>query len=141
METPPTLAERRSAGLLHLATIPAPIVAPVVALALSRRSRYLSAHALQSLYGTLALNLMLGAALLVSFGYTLSRLWHHYQTDWREFSLVEFLVRFAIGWAILALLAAVNAILAVRDALRAYRGDWPKERRVLKQLASRWTAK
>ena len=134
----PSVADRRLAALLHLGTIPAPIVAPIVGICLFRKNRYVTAHALQCLYETLVLNILLGIAIVASFTYTLTRLWHHYQTDWQNFSLTEFLLRFLVGWLLLGLLALINTIQALRAAAKANGGAWPKHGRVVKALHSRF---
>jgi uncharacterized membrane protein len=131
-------ADRRLAALLHLSCIPAPIVAPVVGICLFRRNRFVTAHALQCLYETLVLNILLGIAILASFAYTLSRLWHHYQTGWQDFSLVEFGLRFLVGWLALGILAGINTLLAIRAALRANGGAWPRHGHVVKALHRRF---
>ena len=121
---------------MHLATIPAPVWGPLVGLAVVPRSRYVRAHALQALYETVVLNVLLAVTMTCSLIYTLTRLWHHYQTGWVEFSWTEFLLRFAIGWLLLGLLAVINGIQAIRAAGRANAGVWPKQARVVKRLTS-----
>src|SRR5688572_27805737 len=125
----PTLEEneKRMAALMHLATIPAPIWGPLVGLAISPKSRFVRAHALQALYETLLLNLLLGIAMICSLIYSITRLWHHYQTDWVNFSWTEFLLRFAVGWLLLGTLWLINCIQALRAAARANAGTWPRQ--------------
>ena len=124
------------AAIMHLATIPAPIWGPLVGIAVAGKSRYVRAHALRALYETLLLNVLLGIAMICSLAYSISRLWYHYQTDWVNFSWTEFLLRFAVGWLILGLLAFVNMVQAVRAASKANAGVWPKQARVVKRLIS-----
>jgi hypothetical protein len=129
-----TDADKRWATLTHLATIPAPFIAPIVSLAIFRKSRYVCAHALQALYEHLFLKIFLALALVCSFTYSLTRLWHHYQTDWKEFSWTEFLIRFVVGFLILALLELINAIQAVYAASKANKGVWPKNGRIVRGI-------
>ncbi len=136
VEPIPAPHEKRMAALMHVAAIFAPIWGPLVGAAVAGRSRYVRAHALQALYETLLLNLLLGVAMVCSLIYSISRLWYHYQTDWQHFSWTEFLLRFAIGWLILGLLALINAVLSIRAAVKANAGVWPKRARVVKRLTS-----
>ncbi len=128
--------EKRLAALMHLSTIPAPIWGPLVGMAIAGKSGYVRSHALQALYETILLNILLGIAMVCSLLYSLLRLWYHYQTDWVNFSWTEFLLRFAIGWLLLGLLALINAFQAIRAASKAHAGEWPKRSRVVKRLTS-----
>jgi hypothetical protein len=119
---------------MHLATIPAPIVAPLIGLAIARKSRYVTAHALQALYETFALNVALGAVMFCSFVDTLTRLWTLYHNDWQGFSLTEFLLRFLIGWLLLTILGGLNAIVSIVQALNANTGRWPRHGRVVRAI-------
>ena len=122
------------AAAMHVATIPAPIVAPLVGLVAARKSRYVRAHALQALYETVILNIALAVVMTCSFIYTLTRLWTFYQNDWQGFSLTEFLLRFLVGWILLSILAGINAIVSIRQALKANAGHWPRQARIVRAL-------
>jgi hypothetical protein len=137
MESSPTRTERLWAAATHLATIPAPFLAPVAAILVQRKSRFVVSHALQALYEFLVWKAILAVAMLGSFVYTLTRLWHHYQTDWREFSLTEFALRFLAGLVILAVIGFVNTVQSLIAAKRAYTGTWPKQSQRLSALADR----
>ena len=124
----PPARDRTLAATMHVATIFAPIIAPVVALAIGRKSPFLTAHGMRSLKETLLLQFAFFTAAIISVSYTIMSLWGHYQTDWKDFSFWPMLARFAIGWLLLGLLELVNIVCAVRMAIRAYRGEWPKVR-------------
>jgi hypothetical protein len=136
MEPTPVDHEKRVAALMHLSSIPAPLWGPLIGLAVGCKSRYVRAHALQALYETLVLNLILGIAMLCSLIYTLTKLWQHYQSDWVNFSWTEFALRFVVGWILLGILWLINSIQAIRAALRANAGQWPKQARVVRRLTS-----
>jgi uncharacterized membrane protein len=127
--------ERTMACVMHLGTIPAPIIAPICGLVIGgMKSKYVRAHALQSLYETLLVNLLLGIAMVVSFSYTLYSLWILYQNDWQGWDWRSFILRFVVGWIILGALWLYNMISALRQAQRAMQGQWPKQARVVKKL-------
>jgi uncharacterized membrane protein len=129
MTTECSATERRLAAAMHLCTIPAPFVAPAVALVVARKSDYLKAHAWQSLKEFIVWKLALVLLLALSLSYSVSRIWHHYQSDWSEFSIWEFLLRFAAGWLFLTVLGGINTVQAVVAAHKAHCGTWPKSRR------------
>lgn len=116
---------------MHAATIFAPLVAPVVALAVFGKSRFLAAHARKSLAETLLLQGALLVVGIVSLGFTLSSLYAHYQNEWRDFSVWPFVAKAIVGWVLLAVLEAVNAAISVRQACWAYQGNWPRTSRML----------
>jgi hypothetical protein len=120
-----------------LATIPAPFIAPIASVVLFRKSRFVCAHALQALYENLVWKILLVVAATTSLVYSLTQLWHHYQTDWREFSLTAVLVRFAVGFMVLAVLALVNAVQCLIAASRAHRGVWPRNGRIVQAIVGR----
>ncbi len=129
---------RRSAALMHLASIPWPIVAPIVAFVLWRRSApFVASHALQALLETLALNVLLAVAAVASLAYTLWTLWGHWQTGWVDFSIWPFLARFALGFLALGLLWAITTVVSLRQAAKAWQGVWPRQAALVKRLAGR----
>lgn len=107
---------------MHLATIIAPILAPLAVWALSR-SPFVIAHARRSLAETLVIQALVLVAIIVSLSYSILSLYGHYQTDWKDFSIWPIFARAAVGWIILSLLEIANMISAFRHALRAYSGS------------------
>jgi hypothetical protein len=145
MDTPvrqePTSRERTWAGAMHLASILWPIVAPAVAfLGWRRSSLFVASHALQALFETIVLNVLLFIATVASLTYTLVTLWGHYQDGWQDFSVWPFLTRFAVGFVALGLLWVWNLVHSLRQALQAWRGVWPRQNRRLRKLAGAETA-
>jgi len=122
----PTDHERHFAAAMHICTIFFPLVAPVVGYAVSGKSRFLRSHSYQAIFETIILNVtlfVLGAASVV---YTAITLWHYYQVHWEGFSIWPMLIRFAVGWILLAILEVVNTIYSILQATRALRGEWPR---------------
>lgn len=126
---------------MHLASILWPIVAPAVAFVGWRRSSpFVASHALQALFETIVLNVLLFVATVASLTYTLVTLWGHYQSGWQDFSIWPFLTRFAIGFVALGLLWVWNLVHSVRQAVQASRGVWPKQNKRRRRLAGVETA-
>ncbi|MBS1714144.1 MAG: DUF4870 domain-containing protein [Armatimonadetes bacterium] len=123
----PTPFDRGWAAAVHVASIPWPLIGPLVGWALfHRKSRYVASHAKQALLETIVLNLGLFIVGLASFCYTVVRVVHYFQTNWADFSWQEFLVRFLVGWILLALLQVFNVVWSVKQAVDAWRGKLPK---------------
>lgn len=133
-----SLAERRLAALVLGVSIFVPILAPLVGLALFRRHKFVTAHALQALYGLIVVKLLLFLALVCSLAFTIYSLWGHYQTGWENFSIWPMLIRFGVGWLLLMILAGINFVVSVLDAIRAWQGRWPKHGRVVRSLHRRF---
>lgn len=133
-----TLAERRLAALILAVSIFVPILAPLVGLALFRRQKFVTAHALQALYGLMLLKVLLFTAIVISVSFTIYSLWGHYQAGWVDFSIWPILIRMGVGWLLLMILAGINFVVSVRDALRAWQGRWPKHGRVVRALHRRF---
>jgi hypothetical protein len=123
----PTKSERTTAARMHVGSVFAPILAPAVGYAVSpHRSPFVAAHSLRAVKEWLVLNVCLLVAAIASISYTAYRLWDLYQKDWQGFSITEFLLRFLIGYVLLAILGFVTMLVSFRQAWRAYRGDWPR---------------
>ena len=119
---------------MYVATIFAPIVAPVVGLILGLKSPFLHAHSKRSLKETILLQAALLVVGICSLTYTAISLYGHYQDDWKHFSIWPMLARFIVGWILLAILEIATTIWALRAAHRAFMGVWPGERRALAKL-------
>lgn len=128
------------AAVMHLASIPAPFVSPMVGLILFKNSRYVCAHSFQALYEAAALKALLVIATICSLAYTLTQLWHHYQTDWQDWNWTTFLLRIAIGWILVTILGFITTIQAVVAAGKAHSGSWPRQGRVQNALLKRFDA-
>jgi len=118
--------ERYLAATMHVCTIFFPLLAPAVGYVVSGKSKFLRAHSYQAIFETIALNVALFLLGAVSLTYTVITLWHYYQVHWEGFSIWPMLIRFAVGWILLALLELVNTIYSVFQAARALKGEWPK---------------
>lgn len=130
--------ERRLAALVLAFSIFVPILAPLVGLALFHRRKFVTAHALQALYGLIVVKLLLFIAIVCSVAFTIYSLWGHYQSGWENFSIWPMLIRTGVVWLLLLLLAAINFVVSVRDAIRALQGRWPKHGRVVRSLHRRF---
>lgn len=125
--TGPTRADRGWAAAVHVASIPWPLIGPLVGWALfAKKSRYVAAHAKQALLETIVLNVGLFVLALASFTYTVVRIVHYVQTNWADFSWQEFLIRFLVGWILLGLLELFNIVWSVKQAVDAWNGKVPK---------------
>ena len=119
--------DRGWAAAVHIASIPWPLIGPFVGWLLFRkRSAFVAAHAKQALFETIILNLGLFVVGLASFTYTVTRIVHYAQTNWQDFSWQEFLIRFLVGWILLALLGLFNLVWSVKQAWDAWRGKVPR---------------
>ena len=109
---------------MHVGSILAPIVAPVACYVISfRRSSFVSAHSLKAMKEWLVLNLTLLLVGVCSISYTIYRLVDLYHKDWKGFSIWEFFLRFAVGYVLFAILGFVTAVISIRQAIKAYRGE------------------
>jgi hypothetical protein len=126
VDDPVSLNERRLAAAVHVGSIAAPIVVPGVAWVIGQRSPFIKGHAQKALIDFLLLKVALFVAIVASSIYTISRLITLYQNDWKGFDVTEFLIRFVVGWALLAILGAITTICSLREAWQAYNGKWPR---------------
>ena len=138
MHPDPLSHEKRMAAVMHLCSIPAPFISPLIGLALYRKSRYVCAHSFQALYEAIFLKVAFAVAAIVSLTYTIVTLWNHYQTDWVDWSWTNFLLRIAVGWAIVFLIGIATTIQGVIAAIRANSGKWPRNGRVQQALLQRF---
>lgn len=104
-----------------------PIIGPLVGWVVFQRSKpFVASHAKQALLEVIVLNVLLFTAGLASLTYTIFRIAHFVQTQWKDFQWQEFVIRFIVGFVLLAILQLVNIIVSLNQARKAYRGDWPK---------------
>lgn len=121
----PTRTEGTAAASVHGASIFFPFVAPIVGLVLAGRSEFVRSHSMQALKEAILAKVLVLMAVLASACFTLYRLFTLYLNDWKGVSVGEFLFRAVIGWTVLWLFALITNVFSVRQAVRAYRGEWP----------------
>lgn len=122
--------DRSWAAAVHISSIFWPLIGPLVGWALFAKSKpYVAAHAKQALLETIVLNVCLFLVGLASFTYTVFRIVHFVQTNWKDFSWQEFVVRFIVGFIVLSILQIVNIVISLNQARKAFKGDWPKRYR------------
>lgn len=125
---PPEPWERYLSVACHIAGISFPYLAPIIALIVARgRSKFLSAHALQSLFEALFLTLFLVLVTIVSLCLTLPKVLELIQTRGQSFewSLIwTTLIKSAIIWIGFGLVSLWYTVQSVIDAITAYRGEW-----------------
>lgn len=134
-----TESERRLGALVHIAAIFGPIWLPLAAWFVFRRtSAYVAAHAWQEVRDAIFWKGLLLVIGIVSISISITRLIHHFQTEWREFSWQEVALRFAISLVVLAVLWLWNLVQALMQAGAALKGQWPKRalRRMERQQES-----
>lgn len=134
MET--TSRERALGAAVHVASIPAPYMGPLVALALSGGSPFVRYQAVRALVGqvlagalvfvVVAASLTFSVAQLVRTGFDLS------QIDW-----VQLIVKSVAVWLALALFGLWNTVTAIREALTAWSGRLPARMRWPDRLSAR----
>lgn len=124
--------DRSLAAGVHVASIIWPLLGPIIGWVVFRTKPFVAAHAKQALLETLVIKVGLFLALVLSTAYTITRIIHFTQTNWADFSWQEFLLRFVVGWAAVALLGFFNTVMSVMQALKAYRGRWPNKRALAK---------
>ena len=119
--------DRSWAAAVHVSSIFWPLIGPIVGWAVFNKSRpFVAAHAKQALMEAIVLNVTLFLMGLVSLTYTIVRIVHFIQTNWRDFSWQEFLLRFIIGFIVLGLLELINIAISINQARTAWKGQWPK---------------
>lgn len=125
---PPTSDhERRLGALVHIGAIFGPLWIPLAVWGATRNTLpYVAAHAWQEFRDAILWKGLLLVVAVISLSFTLVRLVHHYQTDWREVSWQEIALRVAISLAVLAILWVWNLVQALAAARAAYKGIWPK---------------
>ncbi|MCW5939541.1 MAG: DUF4870 domain-containing protein [Fimbriimonadaceae bacterium] len=120
-----TLPERRWAAAVHVSSVFWPLIGPLVGWVLGRERAFVAAHARRALFETLWLQGLLCLGGLVSLIYTATRLMDYAKSGWESVNWWEFVLRFAVGFVIVVLLQALNTVLSVRQAWRAWHGHWP----------------
>lgn len=129
-----TPSERNTAALIHIISIFTPLWVPALAWLYYRNSsRFISSHSWQEIVDGIVWKALLLIVMLVSLGFTISRLIYHFQTNWETFSWQELLIRLAISVTVFVTLFTWNLIQALNQARKARAGIWPK--RELKKLA------
>lgn len=119
--------DRSWAAAVHISSIFWPLIGPIVGWVIFNRSRpFVSSHAKQALLEAIVLNVSLFLMGLASLTYTIFRVVHFVQTNWKDFSWQEFLIRFIVGFVVLGLLELINIVVSINQARRAFLGDWPK---------------
>lgn len=125
----PTQRERTVAGAMHLAAILAPFVAPAVAGVVWGRSPFVAAHARRAFVEALWTKLLLVAIGAVSIAVSVWQAYGLYQRDFEGWSIWPVLAKFALVWVVLTVLGVINAVVGVRAAGAAYRGELPRSGR------------
>lgn len=123
----PTQTERGLAALVHVISLFAPLWGPLIGGVVARgRSRYVEVHSWKALkeYFILTLGYFVYGAISITI--SLVRLYNYWQNNWENFNWMEILLRFAIGWLILLILAGILLVLNVIQAYKAWKGEWPK---------------
>ncbi len=114
-------------ALVHIGAIFGPIWLPLAAwFVLRRSSAFVAAHAWQEFREAILWKGFLLVIGIVSLSITITRLIHHFQTEWREFSWQEVALRVAISLTVFAVLWVWNLVQALMHARAALRGMWPK---------------
>jgi uncharacterized membrane protein len=138
----PEQGERSTAAAVHIGAIFVPIWVPLIAWVVTRKDRpFVAAHARQSLVETLVLNVLIGIAMLGSLAYTVYNVWSMYQegfdkVDWYAVAW-QSLLRLGIWWLAMGVLWLINFFVSLRQALQAYRGEWPRSARKRAARAAR----
>lgn len=118
--------EKYLSATVHIVSIFTPLWGPLIGWVWQRKkSPFVASHCWQALMETIVLNACLLGAALISLSFSAYRLWGYWQNNWEGFNIWEFLIRFAIGWIIVAILGVVTTVFSVLQAWRAYKGQWP----------------
>lgn len=126
-QPPTTDNERRLGALVHIGAIFAPLWLPFAVWGLTRdKAPYVAAHAWQEFRDAILWKGLLLVVAVISLSFTLVRLVHHYQTEWREVSWQEIALRVVVSLGVLAVLWVWNLVQALAAARAAYKGVWPK---------------
>jgi hypothetical protein len=123
----PEQNDRYLAGGMHLASIFFPILAPTLTYFLAGKSKFVKTHSYQAIFETLILKASVFIVGAISLTYSLVTLWNHYQKDdWENFSWATMAVKFIAGFVLFAILELFNTIISIRQAIRAFQGEWPR---------------
>lgn len=122
-----TSSERQGAAAAHASGIFFPLLGPIVVFFVGRKSKYIRYHALHSFVGMLLLNIVLLTLGAISLGYSLYNLYQHYQENFENFVWWHVLVKSVAVWVVFALIGLVNTVVNIVQAMRAYRGEWPRK--------------
>jgi hypothetical protein len=120
--------QRSLAAVMHLAAIPFAIVAPVVGIVVSKPNSFLRTHSIVRLkreIWTAVILFVIGAIYFLS---SVPGWIHHFQTGFRDFDILQFLLKTAIYWVLTALYGVWNTLEGVILAVRAFNGNEPKTR-------------
>ena len=128
MSNVPSLMERRWAAAMHMASVVAPFLSPILGLALFRNSAYIRAHSAKALTEALALKVAFVIGVTCSVAFTTWQLWNLYLNDWQGWDWSAFLLRLLLGWLIVTILGFLTAIQSFVAAFRAHSGEWTKGR-------------
>lgn len=118
--------EQTLAIAVHIGAIFFPIVAPIIGLAVSKPDSFLRSHSLFRLKREI-ITMVIAAVFTV--GYILWSIpgWvHHFQTGFKDFDLIGFLIRSVIVWLIGWLYGVWNTAEGIWLAIKALNGKWPK---------------
>lgn len=130
----PTPGERRIAAAIHVAGIFAPLWVPAIAYAVARsQSRFVAAHAWQEVVEGLLWKALLLVVMISSLIWTATRLVHHIQTGFAEWTWQELLFKLLISITVFVSLFLWNLIQALLQARSALKGKWT--RRELRRAA------
>lgn len=121
--------QRSLAAVMHLAAIPFPFFGPLVGIVVSKPDSFLRTHSIVRLkreIWTAVILFVIGAVYFLS---SVPGWIHHFQTGFRDFDILQFLLKTAIYWILSALYGVWNTVEGVVLAVRAFNGNQPKTRR------------
>ncbi|MEI7985982.1 MAG: hypothetical protein WCI55_10165 [Armatimonadota bacterium] len=122
-----TQKDKTLAAGINVAAIFFPYMGPIVGTIIGSKSPYAKFHAYRNLIQQIVSTIIIGILMACSLAYSIYSLYNN-QKDGFDLSKIEWLpilLKAAITWALLALWGVINAILSIRDALQALRGQLP----------------
>jgi hypothetical protein len=129
--------DRRLGALVHLASIPAPYLGPLVALAVAGGRPYVRYQALKSLIGQVIAGMITFTIIATSIAFSIYQL---SQTgfDLSQINWWHLIIKSVAVWLALALFGLWNTLTALREAFAAHGGVLPVRPRLTDRLATRW---
>ncbi len=123
----PNDRERQVATAIHVAGIFAPLWLPIVAYFIARpKSEFVAAHALQEVIDGIVWKALLLLTMIGGLAWSIVRLVHHFQTDFKEFSWQEVAWRVVFSVTLFSILFIWNLVQALIQANRAWKGQWTR---------------
>ena len=121
-----SVADRDRAKWIHLASILAPLTAPLVGFIAGTKAPFIKAHALECAFDLLKWKILLFAVRIYMLFSAVLKI-AQMLTQEVEFDWKSMIIRGIAGFVMLACFEIWNIIQAIAASKRAWKGQWPKK--------------